>query len=439
MCSREKFELGITWYVKILIVFLMFFIPSRNILELWAGTYIKVVPDLLILLLLLLYIVYEKGRINIKLYDVLIALFLLIAFINTVIIQKISMYIFIFEVRSIMVYYILFFVIRNFNFSCQYLSILTRCIRYITYILFLLGIIEKVSCKTVAFPASVAKSIIYADNFARVHSMFFNPNTYGAFLVLSFFFVIYYEKNGKKLLLYEIVMVTSLLLSMSRSSILILLIGLIAYCLILKKYLLAKIKKIIVQILIVCLCSMTIYSICEVASAHFRDIIANEGNAIVYDKTQGHTTLYDRMEELRSQEIVDNSNVDGRLFFVKTGLKVFRDYPVLGTGFGTYGSAASMNWSPPIYEKYQLTYGFYSDNEYIKDLVETGIVGVIILILFCGSIIYSYRTKWFCVFYCIIIGWFGLFYNVLEVQIAAFLLWILLGMNGTKYEKDDVR
>lgn len=424
MWSKEKLELGINWYAKVLIAFLMIFIPSRNMLELWVGTYIKLIPDLLILLLLVFYIVYEKGKINIKPYDVLIISFLALAFINTVIIQKISIYIFIFEVRSIMVYYILFFVIRNLKFSEHYISILSRCIRYITYILFLLGIIEKVSCKTVAFPASVAKSIIYADNFARVHSMFFNPNTYGAFLVLSFFFVIYYEKSGKKLLPYKIIMVTSLFLSMSRSSILILLVGLIGYCLMVKP----EIKKVIVQILTVFVCSIAIYSICEVTSDRIWNINTDEK----------HTTLYDRIEELHSQEIVDNSNVDGRIFFVKTGFKVFKDYPVLGTGFGTYGSAASMNWNPPIYEKYQLTYGFYSDNEYIKDLVETGIVGVIILILFCGSIIYSYRTKWFCVFYCIIIGWFGLFYNVLEVQIAAFLLWILLGLNGTKYEKDDI-
>ena len=416
---KDKMEL----YVKFLIAFLMIFIPCRNALELSLGTYIKLIPDFLILLLFLVFLVYKKGRVDFKVYDFIILLFWGIGFVNTVVFQGVSLYTYIFAVRSAMVYYILFFVIRNFEFNNKYILLLTKILRYTTYVLFVLAIIEKIGNKTVLFPQSVAESIIYADNFARVYSMFFNPNTYGAFLVISFFVVIHYEKNVKDMVIYKITTLTSLLLSMSRSAILIFIVSLIAYGLVFKRKMLLN-KKFIIHILVVLLASVVVYTVCEKAT-----------ELVWYSDNGNSTTVYDRMEELKGKEIVEQSNAVGRLFYVKTGLKIFRDYPLLGTGFGTYGSAASMSWEPPLYEKYDLEYGFYSDNEYIKDLVETGIIGIVLLLAFCGSIIYAYRYNFFCVCLCVIFVWFGLFYNVLEVQIVSFLLWGFLGMLPQKQEK----
>ena len=56
-----------------------------------------------------------------------------------------------------------------------------------------------------------------------------------------------------------------------------------------------------------------------------------------------------------------------------------------------------------------------------------------------SSILYDYRNKRFVVLFCIGIGWFGLFYNVFEVQIVAYLLWLLLGMEGRKNEENRIR
>lgn len=409
---KEKME----WYAKFLVAFLLIFIPCRNALELCLGTYVKVIPDVLILVLMLIFFVYKKGRVEFKIYDFIILLFLGLGFVNSVILNGISLYTYVFAVRSTMVYYILFFVIRNFEFDNKYIVLLTKILRYITYVLFVFGVIEKIGNKTVLFPQSVADNIIYADNFARVYSMFFNPNTYGAFLVLAFFVVIHYEKNSKDMVLYKIVTVASLLLSMSRSAILIFVIGLMAYGIVFKREMLLK-KKFILHLLLILLSGILVYATCEKVT-----------ELLWYSEEEGTTTVYDRLEELHGEEIVAESNAVGRLFYVKTGLKIFKAHPLLGTGFGTYGSAASMSWEPPIYDKYGLEYGFYSDNEYIKDLVETGLVGILLLMAFCGSIIYAYRHNFFCVCLCVIFCWFGLFYNVLEVQIVSFLLWGVLGI-----------
>ncbi len=474
---RTKYEL----FMKGILLFLLLFIPFRNVLEIFIGTYVKLIPDMAILLLVIFFPVLYKEKIRIKLYDICIGLFLVVVFVNTVFVQGIDLTIYIFEVRSIMVYYLLFFVIRNFEFSLRYKLLICKIIRYITYVLLVLGVIEKLSRKTLLFPKNIAESIIYEDNFARVYSMFFNPNTYGAFLVLSFFIVIYFEKS--KLLLYKITVIVSLLLSMSRSSILLFAFFLTLYLIVIERKTILKNKKRLCgqALLIVCV-SLLFYAACEYATDKISTAVQEKENELALNEEQNveqnietesnseyieesgtdkavneeyvadtseaaeetveeeqTTTVYDRMGELNTEEIIEQSRTDGRLFFLEKGLEIFKDYPILGTGFGTYGSAASMNWEPPLYEKYELPYGFYADNEYIKDLVETGIIGCIIFGAFLLSILYDYRNKHFVVLFCIGIGWFGLFYNVFEVQIVAYLLWLLLGMEGRKNEENRIR
>ncbi|MEE1086102.1 MAG: O-antigen ligase family protein [Schaedlerella sp.] len=429
MKNSTKMRKGIESYIRFLICFLIIFIAFRNILELLIGTSVKLIPDISIILLFILFVIYKKGKVEIKKYDIFIIAFLAIAFVNTVAIQKIGLYPYIYEVRSIMVYYILFFVIRNFEYSKKYQLILSKLLQNVTFVLFVLGVIEKISGKKILFPGSVSESILYADNFGRVYSMFFNPNTYGAFLVISFFIVLYFE--GKTTLVYSIVTCTSLLLSMSRSSIIIFIAGIILYELADKKKGIIR-KTNYWRILTIILIAGIIYTGCEKVTEIVTKTTETRMGESGSDILNNTSTVLDRVKELSDSEIIAKSNSDGRVFYLKTGLKIFKEYPVLGTGFGTYGSAASMNWEPPIYEKYGLQYGFYSDNEYIKDIVETGIVGVVLLILFCISILYDYRKNFFCIFMCLIIGWLGLFYNVLEVQIVAFLFWTVLGIEAKK-------
>lgn len=414
-------------YSKFLIIFLLIFIPIRNVLELYVGYIIKIIPDVLIFGLLLGYFISVKGKISIKLYDIIFGTFLVISIVNSVFFHEIPMAVCIFQIRSIVLYYIMFFVIRNYAFFEEFKVTVATVIRYVTYVLFVFGIVEKISLKTVLFPKSIAETIIYADNFSRVYSLFFNPNTYGAYLVLSFFIVLYFNNGERRLLTYKIVTVVSLLLSMSRSSLILFLMLLIGYVLfIIRDSLRDKKKELLWQMIIVMVVGILSYALCEKMAQ--REMFNGQ-------HMKGETTVYERMKELGSEEIIEKSNTDGRLFYLKTGLRVFEEHPILGTGFGTYGSAASMNWKPPIYKQYDLKYGFYADNEYIKDLVETGIVGIILFGTFLISILYAFRKQSFCVLFCIGIGWLGLFYNVFEVQIVAFLLWSLLGVES-KNEKN---
>lgn len=431
MNKLEKLENITITYSKCLVLFMMCFIPFRNELELLLGTYIKVLPDMMILILLMGYVISQRGRVKIQLSDIIFCLFFLVALINTIFIKKISISIYIMEVRSLAVYYILYVVIRNYKFEQNYILKICKCIRGLTYLLFVLGMIEMLSSKMLLFPKSVAESIIYADNFSRMYGMFCNPNTYGAFLVLTFFFVIYHAK-GEKLWVYKCIALASLFMTMSRSSLLIFIFVGILYILIFRKELLENKKALILQIIIVGLISIGIYMLSVVGRESMVKYI-NAGTTA----EEAETTMFDRLKEMNSEEIVEQSNLVGRIFIVKTGIQIWKDNAILGTGFGTYGSGASMAWIPEIYEQYGIPAGCYSDNEYIKDIVETGSVGFLLLCLFLVSILYEQRKKPLNILICIMVGWFGLFYNVFEVQIVAFLLWGYLGVlnQNKKYER----
>ena len=430
MNKLEKLENITITYSKCLVLFLMCFIPFRNELELLLGTYIKVLPDMMILILLMGYVISQRGRVKIQLSDIIFCLFFLVALINTIFIKKISISIYIMEVRSLAVYYILYVVIRNYKFEQNYILKICKCIRGLTYLLFVLGMIEMLSSKMLLFPKSVAESIIYADNFSRMYGMFCNPNTYGAFLV-TFFFVIYHAK-GEKLWVYKCIALASLFMTMSRSSLLIFIFVGILYILIFRKELLENKKALILQIIIVGLISIGIYMLSVVGRESMVKYI-NAGTTA----EEAETTMFDRLKEMNSEEIVEQSNLVGRIFIVKTGIQIWKDNAILGTGFGTYGSGASMAWIPEIYEQYGIPAGCYSDNEYIKDIVETGSVGFLLLCLFLVSILYEQRKKPLNILICIMVGWFGLFYNVFEVQIVAFLLWGYLGVlnQNKEYER----
>ena len=87
MNKLEKLENITITYSKCLVLFLMCFIPFRNELELLLGTYIKVLPDMMILILLMGYVISQRGRVKIQLSDIIFCLFFLVALINTIFIK----------------------------------------------------------------------------------------------------------------------------------------------------------------------------------------------------------------------------------------------------------------------------------------------------------------------------------------------------------------
>ncbi len=449
-----------------LVMFLCVFIAFRSLLADYTISAVKILPDLLVIAYFALYSLSIKFRYKFKAYDWLFLGFLAVGFISTVFVNRAGafsgIYNFIFEVRSISVYYLLFFVLRDLKLGKDEFCKIVVLMQRLAYVLLVLSIIEKVFNKEILFPQLWSGSIIYADNFARAYSMFNNPNTYGAFISLTMFLSLlkslYFDEKNPLVTYFALSF--SLLLTMSRSSIIIMAVGLL-WCLYFSyrkrksnhdktKFSLRQfgksfffressggvsMRKIAAGILAVALISLISYSLINTANMAYTSMrICSEAGCDDDIKViAGHVSTLDRFKEMGKNDIIESSNTNGRLYSVTTGIKIFIDHPVIGTGFGTYGSAASMQSEPSIYKQYDVPFPFYADIQYICILTETGILGTVVFIALVLSVMWSFRRNYFKLFLCVMVGWIGLFYNVFEVQIIALVFWAFMAFDDDSF------
>lgn len=421
----------VSFYV--LLIFCVF-IPFRNPIADLTVSSVKMITDILILGVFVWYSIDIRFRYKFYLQDFFFLAFLLVAFISTVFVNHNGLGTYIFQVRSIGAYYLFYFVIRNFGYGKEHFLKVVQVLQIVNIPLFALGIIEKVTSKTVLFPSSIADGILYPSNFSRVYSMFYNPNTYGLFIMLTLFLTwiarIYFNKKTN--IAYYCIFFGALWLTMSRSSLI--MVGVISVAFLVFIIYRRRLKElyktilksaVIIAVVIACLH----FGLNWGANQYYQHFLASShGNTSIQNSLD--LNFVDRLNEASDQQIVTSSQQDGRLFSLKTSLQVMKDHPIWGTGFGSFGSAASLNRESAIVEQYGLFQGFYSDLEYAKLFAENGILGTALFFAFLISILVKNRKSFFKLFLCFVIGWFGLFFNIFEVQIGAMIFWSMLGFEG---------
>lgn len=416
-----------------LILFLCAFIPVRNALELYISSLVKIIPDLLILALLVWYAVTVRFRFRFRLHDWLFLGFIAVGAVSSLLINHSGLMPLVFQVRSIGIYYLLYFVVRNLDFGKKEFSGMVTMLQVMALLLFVFAVIEKVCAKTVLFPQSVADNIIYPSNFTRTYSLFFNPNTFGLFLVfVGFLSLLRTVSFGIKTspVIYGILF-ASLLMTMSRSAMIALAVGLIAiagFMLVKKRGRLPYLKILISAAIIVVVGFAGYYGTRLGANLYYEHMLkGTDKDSALIGGSLGIDTV-DRLDETFSELEIQQSGVNGRIYNVKTGIKIWKDHLIAGTGLGTYGSSASMNYKSALVDEYDLYFPLYADNEYIVVLVETGLLGALLFAAFLGAILFNFRKHYAKLLFCLLFGWFGMFYNIFEVQIGAMLFWTLLSM-----------
>lgn len=418
-----------------ILLFFCVFIPFRNPIADLTVSSVKMITDILILGVFIWYSIDIRFRYKFYLQDFFFLAFLLVAFISTVFVNHNGLGTYIYQVRSIGAYYLFYFVIRNFGYGKEHFLTVVKLLQIVNIPLFALGIIEKVTSKTVLFPSSVADGILYPSNFSRIYSMFYNPNTYGLFIMLTLFLTwiarLYFNKKTN--IVYYCIFFSALWLTMSRSSII--MVGVISVAflgfLIYRKRLKELYKTILKSaVIVIAVIAALNFGLNWGANQYYQHYLASS----THDNTPIQNSLdlnfVDRLNEASNQKIVTSSQQDGRLFSLKTSLRVMMDHPIWGAGFGSFGSAASLNRESAIVEQYGLFQGFYSDLEYAKLFAENGILGTALFFAFLISILIKNRKSFFKLFLCFVIGWFGLFFNIFEVQIGAMIFWSMLGFEG---------
>lgn len=510
-----------------LLLFLCVFIPFRTPLADLTFSGIKAIPDVLILCLAAWYAVTIRFRFRFALHDLLFLAFELWALVSTVVVNHLPVTLFIYQTRAIGIYYILYFVIRNFGLGRDALIAVTRTLQGVSVPLFVLALIEKVFSKSLLFDTDFASGLDKI-NFGRLYSMFYNPNTYGLFLVFVILLslTIWYLEDKKTPLWLYCTLAISLYMTMSRSSMAILALVLAFLFLLVWR---GKQKPIRWKKLILwCACMGASALLVSSAAGYAAQLYFNAyGKDAVVDKLSGtqsnavtkvnylssageecvgyafygitytdidctqplqdygaivfvddkqyvltnqggrlleefqalpegeqaalldlsvdregaerensiilniqdsfDVSATDRFGEVTDDKLYTTEN-NGRLFALSLAFRVWGDHPVFGTGYGTFGSSASLTWVPDLYYDYDMLEGFYADNQFACVLVETGGVGMALFLAFLLSTLWYYRCNLLKVIACVIIAWFGVFYNILEIQMGAMLLWSILSL-----------
>lgn len=453
------------------LIFLAIFIPFREFMGTYINDYIKFIPDILILINLFTYLFINKFHFKLNYIDIFFLLFIGIGLLSTVV-NGSSIVGFIAQVRSISVMYCLFFLMRKIKLEKQQYNKILKLSLIISAIIIIIAIGEFLFDKRLFFPCEWAISIAYESNFNRIYGLLNNPNTFAIYILLINVLLVYYLiklQNKIKFIhvLYFFLSMLTIFLTASRSSFILVIIGYI--CLALWLFLLKQKSRVMLIFLILFLAFGTSVFINNARifiietlynnEAYFYDIkscasncqfnddedTSNNVDSVIIDKPNSDNgmdeeggTIVDRFEELFSGTTLNNSKIDGRIYNILLGLNIFADYPVIGTGFGTFGGAGSRIAGSYLQEKYGFDKEFYTDNEYIKVLVEVGVVGTIIYCLFLFILFVMCLNSGFKLLLFFILLFLGLFYNIFEVQILMFYIYFAFVYFESQNKKTDL-
>lgn len=425
----QQIEKNVTRY---LLLFLAVFMPFRELISLYTNSFIKFLPDILIWGELFFVVAINKFKLNLKMYDYFFMAFIFIGFISSFINGE-SLLAFALQTRSIGTMYVLFYILRNVDLNKENYALIAKILKYVSIIIILFAIVEYLFDKRILFPEYWSANILYASNFLRAYSLMYNPNTFAIFIFMVMFLNFVINKDQLKAIdkVYFVLVFIGIMISASRSTMIVLLLFVI-YLLFdsVQKKSYYNLKMLIGLFL----AGGVIYCGFVVCKDKINNAFFSDGNTCINkcdsENNNGNKNfiIINRMQDSVSESTISNSFKNGRLFSIRQGLEIFQCHIIIGTGFGTYGSAASKMIVPNLYEEYDLYENFYSDNEYIKVIVETGVLGTLFFCLFILSLFYEFIKKKNieCLFIFVVFLFIGLFYNIFEMAVLSFVLYVSL-------------
>lgn len=351
----------------------------------------------------------------------------------------------IFQLRKFIMIYLLFYGVKRLAWKKQEITLILKVITGIAIVLIAHGFIEKLSQRQWLIPQAWMEQFISSANFERIYGLLGNPNSMGLFMLVTIVasFVLLRQTGKNRWYIPLVLAIGTLLLTYSRGSWLGIIIAGVVYLILVRN------TRLIKQMVIA---GVAGYLLVFLPITYADQWVANafENADIRSPQEQGGLSLGDRFSSAFDENAMNLSENTGRLFFIKVGFTILADYPVIGTGFGTFGDSAALVYSSPIYDDYGLKdiydymgKDFYSDNQYIQIIVQTGIVGTILFAVFLLNMAYriwSIRKTHretaniailFWIFICVV----GVVYNVWENQIfpmifLMFIAWLETLRNG---------
>lgn len=385
-------------YVKEGLSLLFVYFPLRPFL-IEVNPALKIIGDLVIFSALLKVIYQDQRRwkslLHFYSFEIAFLLFLMIGSLSAYFIGGANIEAIFFQVRSFLLMYILFYILRRLSVTKEDILRLGWIVLTMVFILGVHGLIEKVSLRGMLLPESWKNMPLSATNRVRVYGLLGNPNSLALFMSLSLIFLYTLKEKVNKKIIINIAIVLALgtiVLTLSRGTWISFLVFISLFIVFSKKWSLLKhlVLSLIISIGIIVIPTTYYASIVE------KTDIGIQQREIQKQYDESDETITDRIKGTFDEASIEGSRKSGRLYIIAKGFEVFSDHPIIGTGFGTYGDAATLSYGSPIYDQYDIYLRFYSDNQYIQILVQTGIVGSIFFAIFLlGMLIFviKHRSK----------------------------------------------
>lgn len=441
LVPNSKLALLISVFIAVLsfwkkengILFLLIFIPLRPFL-IAVNPGFKAIGDAIIAFLLIrTFWDYRKNIKKLFTFHPFEWAFFAFAVVGVVsaLLTDVSIKAIIVQLRAYFLYYLVFYIVKRMEFTSEMIRKMSYTTFFLAVIMSIQGIVEKISNKTALMPQEWQEWWLSPTNRIRVYGLLKGPNELSLYLLIAFIISLYLLKqvHGKmRSLLYigMTLMGTTILLTYSRGTLLTLVVFLVIYLVINRKW------RPFVKLGIVAIVSIGLFFGVNQAADQYYNHFLTSNDQEGYGKNEDSGSK--RYKNAFSEETIGQSSSSGRLYYVKKAVEVFKHHPIIGTGFATFGGAATLAYSSPIYEDYGIETNFYSDNQYILVLAETGILGTLALILVSYFLLvatWKNRKKYFgpllsYLFVALIVG--GAVYNILENDTFMMFYFILLGI-----------
>jgi putative inorganic carbon (hco3(-)) transporter len=343
----------------------------------------------------------------------------------------------VFQVRAFSIGYLLYFIVKRLSFTKKDLISFFHFLFWWTVAICIHGLVEKLTQRQLLLPENWRIADLSPTNRIRIYGIFGNPNVLSLYVMFVFFLTYFYReyliKIPKKFIWTGLGLFgATFLLTYSRGTT----IGILVFILF---YLFKNRSRSFLKHIILIFASSFIFSFIVVQTTNWIDFPIKAATSHHNGKKEDGVS---RFKNAFSSENMSLSSEDGRLFYIKKGLVIFKDHPIIGTGFGTYGDSSTQSYLSPIYKKYGIENTlFYTDNQYIQIIVETGIIGVLAFAIFLLSLLhYTWksrkRTVYFPILSFFLLGFcvHGFYYNIWESYIFVLFFYFVFALHDKKVQ-----
>ncbi|WP_186667809.1 O-antigen ligase [Sporosarcina sp. BP05] len=421
------------------ILFLIIYFPLRSFL-IEVNPTLKLIGDIVIVFVFL-RVVWDlrkdmKSVFHFEIYEWAFIGFLVVGSVSAFMTGVLPMAI-VFQLRAFVITFLLLYSVKRLDITKRDIKNFLLLTFMVAVLLIIQGLVEKLSMRSALMPENWINRQLSPNNSSRIYGLINNPNVLAVHLtiagILSYYLKALLPKNYMQWLINIVLVLLAgtWILTYSRGTWIAVAIGLAVY------FLLTLNWKFIVKVAAVVALGFVLIVVPITYSAQWISNNTDVGDFVRTGPAEdegGFAVEKNRITETFNSGTLDKSKTTGRLFIVDKGFEVFKDYPIIGTGFATFGDSASKTYSSPIYKAYDIRFNIYSDNQYIQVITQTGVVGVLLFAVFLlGMLILFWKKRndspMAIPMLAALIGvfWCGLIYNIWEDKTFTMYFYILLG------------